>query len=233
MSIIKRDKSIEIACDVSLDKFEKLVQETTDIEAVGAYKIGFYLGLGWSLPEVVKVARQYTDKPLIYDHQKASTDIPETGKKFAEICKSSGIDAVILLPQSGPETEKSWIKACQDESLQVIVGGLMTHKNYVASQGGFITDEAVPRIYEIAADLGVKEFVVPGNKPEEIRKIKNILEKKGINEPIFHSPGLVAQGGKITEAAQAAGKYWHAIVGRGIYESQDFKKATLEYASQL
>jgi len=44
---------------------------------------------------------------------------------------------------------------------------------------------------------------------------------------------LVVQGGKIIEAAQAAGKYWHAIIGRGIYESQDFKKATLEYASQL
>ena len=48
--IIKRDRSIEIACDVPLDKFEKLVRETADIDAVGAYKIGFYLALGWGLP---------------------------------------------------------------------------------------------------------------------------------------------------------------------------------------
>ena len=61
---------------------------------------------------------------------------------------------------------------------------------------------------------------------------KAFLEARGI-KPIFYSPGLIAQGGNITESAKAAGPRWHAIVGRGIYQESDMKKAALEHTSQL
>ncbi len=232
MSIIKRDRSIIIACDVSLDKYENILKETADMETIGGYKLGFYLGLEHGLPKLVEIARKYTKKPLIYDHQKAGTDIPDTGKKFAEVCKNAGIDAVIFFPQAGPETEKAWIDAAKEKGLGVIVGGLMTHKSYVKSEGGYLSDDSILKIYLNAAKSGVTDFVVPGNKPEKITEIRKALEEQG-TKPVFYAPGFIAQGGKITDAAESAGERWHAIVGRAIYNSDDIKKTVLELSSQL
>jgi len=232
MSIIKRDRSIVIACDMPLDKYEQVLKKTADIDAVGGYKLGFYLALEHGLPKLVKIARKYTKKPLIYDHQKAGTDIPDTGEKFAEVCRNAGIDAVIFFPQAGPETERAWIAAAKKHGLGIIVGGLMTHKAYVKSDGGYLDDSSIMKMYLNAADLGVAEFVVPGNKPEKISEIRKSLEAKGIS-PVFHAPGFVAQGGSITDAAKAAGKSWHAIVGRAVYGAKDARKAVLELSSQL
>lgn len=106
--IIERDKSVIPACDVeTLEQFRELVKQTDDVDGIGGYKIGFGLGLRYSLPRIVEVARKYTNKPIIYDHQKAGTDIPDTGKDFAKLNKNSGIDAVIFFPQAGPETERA------------------------------------------------------------------------------------------------------------------------------
>lgn len=230
--IIEREKSVIIACDVSLELYEKIVKETKDIEGIGGYKIGFMLGLNYGLPKIVELTRKHTEKPIIYDHQKAGTDIPEMGKEFAMVCKRAGIDAVILFPQAGPETERVWIEAAKEENLGVIVGGSMTHPKYKRSEGGYIADEAVLEIYLLAAELGVNDFVVPGNKPEEIKRIKKLLEERGV-KPIFYAPGFIAQGGEISEAAKVAGNNWHAIVGRGIYRAEDIKKSALEYTSKL
>src|SRR3989344_7595930 len=112
MPIIKYDKSIIPSCDAdSLDKLKKLVKETYSVEGIGAYKIGFELVIPFGMEKVVKTIKDITNLPIIYDHQKAGTDIPEMGLKFMQACKDA--DAVILFPQAGPETEKAWIKAAQ------------------------------------------------------------------------------------------------------------------------
>ncbi|HLC79270.1 MAG TPA: orotidine 5'-phosphate decarboxylase / HUMPS family protein [archaeon] len=232
-SIIPIPKSIIPACDFEdIKTFEKLVKETDSIKGIGAYKIGFELGLKYGLPAVVKTARKHTKKPLIYDHQKAATDVPFTGEKFAKVCKDAGIDAVILFPQAGPQTERSWIEACKKVGLGVIVGGEMTHEGYLKSDGGFLEDDAPTRMYEVAIECGVVEFVVPGNKPEKIKKYREFFSSKGIT-PILHSPGLVSQGGNISESGKAAGAFWHAIVGRALYEAADIKKEAQALCSAL
>jgi orotidine-5'-phosphate decarboxylase len=232
--IINKDRSVIPACDVnSLEQFEELIKQTANVEGIGAYKLGFGLGLRYGLPKVVEVARKHTDKPLIYDHQKAGTDIPDTGRDFAELNKEAGIDAVIFFPQSGPETERAWIYHALDKGLNVIVGGRMTHPAYSVSEGGFITDEGALDIYRIAARAGVNNFVVPGNKPEVIKQVKEVIESEGIKNPVFYAPGFIAQGGKISDTAQVAGDYFHGIVGRGIYKANDMNAAAIEHCSQL
>jgi len=232
MDIIKRDRSVIPACDVPLEHYERIVRETADIEGIGGYKVGFFLGLDYGLPKIVEITRKYTDKPIIYDHQKAGTDIPAMGEKFAKICKKAGINAIILFPQAGPKTEEAYIRAAMEENLGVIVGGLMTHPKYKRSEGGFLADEAILEMYSIAADLDVTDFVVPGNRPDDIRKIREALVQKGIT-PTFYAPGFVAQGGELTKASKVAGDYWHAIVGRGIYKAEDIKESALELTSKL
>lgn len=231
--IIRLERSIIPACDVnSIEALQKLVRETCAVDGIGAYKIGFELALPFGLRKVVEIVKAETDLPVIYDHQKAATDIPDVGEKFAEACKDCGADAIIFFPQSGPATEKAWIEAAKNAGIGVIVGGEMTHANYLQSDSGFIADDAPKKMYGIAADLGVRDFVVPGNKPEKILEYKNFLESKGI-EPVLYSPGLIAQGGEITESAKAAGKRWHAIVGRALYNAENINAAARELTKEL
>ncbi len=231
MSLIKYNKSIIPACDVSnLNKLSELIKQTCEVKGIGAYKIGFELIIKYGAKEVLEVIRNHTDLPVIYDHQKAATDIPDTGEKFVKSCKD--MDAVIMFPQAGPKTEKEWIKAAQKHNLKVIIGGEMTHPEYLESDGGFIKADAPRRIYQIAADLGVNNFVVPGNKPEKIKYYQRILEEKGV-KPKFYSPGLINQGGTISEGAKASGSNWHAIIGRGIYQKENMKKAAKELVNTI
>jgi orotidine-5'-phosphate decarboxylase len=231
MSLIKLKKSIIPSCDVAtLEKLRKVVSETCEVKGVGAYKIGFELVIPFGMEKVCAEIRKITKLPIIYDHQKAATDIPEMGEKFVAACKE--VDAIILFPQAGPVTEKEWIQAVQKAKKTVIVGGEMTHDGYLANEGGFLMNDAPERIYALAAELGVSDYVVPGNKPDRILKYRMLLESKGV-KPVFYSPGLVAQGGSITEGAKAAGERWHAIVGRGIYGAKNMRKAAEEMVSQL
>jgi len=229
--IIKIDKSVIPSCDVpDLKKLKNLVKETCSVEGIGAYKIGLELCLKFGIPAVADAIKKHTNLPIVYDHQKAATDIPELGEKFAKAVK--GADAVILFPLTGPETEKEWINACKKAKLGVIVGGEMTHKGFLENENGFIKENAPLKIYEIAANLGIKDYVVPGNKPEKIRGYKAFLEARGI-KPVFYSPGLIAQGGDITESAKAAGERWHAIIGRALYNAKNINKTAKELCKSL
>jgi len=228
--IIKLDKSIIPSCDVpDLIKLKNLVKETCSVEGIGAYKIGLELCIPYGICPVIGIIRKYTNLPIIYDHQKAATDIPELGEKFAKAVK--GVDAVILFPLAGPETEIEWVKACKEAKLGIIVGGEMTHKGFLESEGGFISEAESLKIYEIAAKLGINDYVVPGNKPGRIRVYKAFLEARGI-KPIFYSPGLIAQGGNIAESAEIAER-WHAIVGRALYNSKNINKTAKELVKFL
>ena len=230
MPIIKLKKSIIPSCDVnSLKKLSKLVKATCSVHGVGAYKIGFELVIPFGMSNVVKTIRKLTKLPIIYDHQKAGTDIPEVGEKFVKACKA--VDAVIIIPQAGPETEVAWIKAAQEAKMPVIIGGEMTHQAYLKEAGGFIDDNAPKRMYEIATSMDVTDFIIPGNKPEKSMEYVKIIKNK-IKNPVFYSPGLITQGGKISDLAQKLDS-WHAIIGRAIYEAKDMRKAAEELAKEL
>src|SRR3989338_6569076 len=191
MAIIKSKKSIIPSCDVdSLEKLGILVKETCNVKGIGAYKIGFELVLPFGMERVIKTIRKHSKLPIIYDHQKAGTDIPEMGEKFMKACKLA--DAVIIFPQAGPETEAAWIKAAQQAKMSIIVGGEMTHQAYLKEAGGFIDDNAPKRMYEIAASMGVTDFVIPGNKPEKALEYHEMIKAK-IKKPVYYSPGLVTQ----------------------------------------
>jgi orotidine-5'-phosphate decarboxylase len=230
--IVHRERSIIPACDVNIDEFETLIQQTSEIAAVGAYKISAVLGLSVGLPRVVEIARKYTSKPLIYDHQKAGTDIPDTGAAFARMLKGSGIDAVILFPLAGPATQEAWVSAARDADLPVIIGAHMTHPKFLSSEGGYINDGAVDTILRLAAAAQVCDYVVPGNQPSTISKIRQLLTSLDI-DPTFYAPGFISQGGKINTAAEAAGPHWHAIVGRAIYGAADMRAAATSLAAGI
>lgn len=224
--LIPRDKSIIVACDVAgLESLKTLVEKTYRIEGIGGYKVGLELVIGYGLTQVVDTVKELTDLPLIYDHQKGGIDTSETGKRFAEACRKTGVDAVILFPFGGAESEKSWINACLDKELVVLVGAHMTERGFLEDEGGFIADSAPERILITAAQNGVRDFVVPGNKVKYVKEYRDFLAQiLGEGNFALYAPGFITQGGNINQVGRVAGQRWHAIVGRAIYRARNVEE---------
>ncbi len=97
-----------------------------------------------------------------------------------------------------------------------------------------ISDRAPYEIFEKAVELGVRDFVVPGNKTESVAAYRMIFEKSlGIGNFTLYAPGFINQGGDITETGQVAGNRWHAIVGSGIYAQPDMMEAARQVTRQI
>lgn len=227
-------KTIIIACDVDdIKSFEQLVKQTSDMSDIGGYKLGFQLGLLHTLSYAVDVVRKYAPgKKIIYDHQKGGTDTPHTARNFSSTMKKAGVDAAILFPLTGPITQVSWTGELLQEGIEVFIGGEMTHPGFLQSEGGYIADDALERIYSLGARMGVVNFIVPGTKFDRIGYYRKLIEDTGIT-PSFGSTGFITQGGKISEASKAAGENFHAIIGRDIINSKNQRERIEELASQL
>ena len=207
----------------SLEEAVALAGAVGSSSMVSGFKIGFSLGLAFGLPQVAARLKAVTDKPLIYDHQKAGTDIPDTGPLFARTLAAAGIDAAILFPQAGPATLKAWTDALRIHGLDVIVGGIMTHPAYVETEGGFIREDAIARTYRLALEDGVRSFVVPLTKPDAVRNLHTKVEFGDGCE--FYSPGFGKQGGD-HRGFDFIEKH-HLIIGRSLLQADDPKEYLL------
>lgn len=225
-SIFERRHGIILACDISnLQDLSTLVRCGEKSEAVVGYKIGFTLGLRFGLRRVVEIIRRDSSHPIIYDHQKAGTDIPQMGAPLAKCCKEAGISGIIIFPQAGPETMISFIEAIRKVGAIPIVGGVMTHPAFLRSEGGYIDDSAPSEIYHKAAENEVEHFVLPGNRPKLIRRYVDEISQI-IDCASVLIPGIGTQGGQIGEAFDAARENrCYAIVGSAIYKALDMEKA--------
>jgi orotidine-5'-phosphate decarboxylase len=218
--LISLDQSVIVALDaLSVKANHDVVCALENVPRIGGFKVGFGLGL-LGLQRMNGLIRDAhgTQTTIIYDQQKAGTDIPETGILFAKTVKQAGCDAAILFPQAGPATQRAWTKACFDENLRPIIGLAMTHAEYFVSEGGYIADDAPERAFRIACSQGVRDFVVPGTKIAWVKKLRAVLvEELGEGNFDLYAPGFISQGGDITECGKAAGARFHAIVGSAIY----------------
>jgi len=200
-----------------LEEASALVSRIGGDPFVRGVKVGFSLGLSVGLPAVVEALRRSCTAPIIYDHQKAGTDIPDTGALFARTLARAGIDAAILFPQAGPGTLRAWVHALQDVGIEPIGGGAMTHPGYLASEGGFIGDEALVAMYGLAREEGVASFVLPLTRPDLARRL---VVQAGLGpECTFLSPGFGAQGGD-PFAFDFLPRH-HLIAGRALLQAKD------------
>jgi len=202
---------------LDLREAERVVSAVARHERLYGFKVGFTLGLSHGLPKVVKMIRKHSDKPIIYDHQKAGTDIPEMGEQFAATLKKAGIDEAILFAQAGPATLNSWIKALRNEGIKVIVGTLMTHACFLRGEGGYLDDSFPDQVFRLALANSVSSFVVPLTKPA---MVKSLIERHPEGRDAeFYSPGFGAQGGD-PHAFPFIGRH-HLIVGRSLFKADD------------
>jgi len=220
--IIPLKKSVIVACDVGrISELDQLVAATAHVEGIGGYKVGWRLAIR-DLEKAVYTVERYTSKPVVYDGQKFGNDIPEIGVEFARDLASCNVKAVIIFPFAGPVTQRVWTEACLKEGLRVIIGGEMTHRGFLEADGGYIRNTAPNDIYKLGAEMGIRDFVVPGNKPATVQHyrehIDGICARTDHKESCLYAPGFINQGGDVTETGKVAGENWHAIVGSAIYK---------------
>jgi len=78
-----RECGIIIAADVTtLSDLRRLAALGSSVREVGGIKVGFSLALRHGLPAVVGAIKEVAELPVVYDHQKAGTDIPQMGSPF-------------------------------------------------------------------------------------------------------------------------------------------------------
>lgn len=216
------------ACDVeSLESLNSLIKETCLLDFIVGYKIGMKMLALEGAKRVVNEIRSLTNLPIIYDHQKYGTDIPDlSGGDILESFKDAGLDGLIIFPFAGIKTLQATVEGCKRANLFPIVGGEMTHSGFLVSEGGYIADSSPAKIYRDAAHLGVDTFVVPGTKIDKIKEYAGLIGGI-IPNPRLMFPGIgKGQGGDIAEAFKAASPYkCSAIVGRGIYAAKDMSAA--------
>lgn len=231
--LLEAERGIIIAADVpTIDDLRKLAELGSRVAGVVAIKVGFSLALRYGLRAVVKVVNEVCALPVIYDHQKAATDIPAMGQVFADVCFEAGVQATIFFPQAGPRTLEAFVTAAFEKGLTPIVGLIMTHPAYLRSDGGFISESAPARICKTAKELGVRSFVLPGNKPDIVASFsKGSLMSVAPVEVMM--PGIGGQGGSIAEAFEAAnGHRAFAIIGSAIYKAADPGAALKRFAEE-
>jgi len=198
----------------------KFIDKTKDLEEVVAYKVGF-TALNWGLPQVVKSIRKYTDKPIIYDHQKGGTDVPHTALPFAQIMRKSGVDAAILFPFTGAFTMIYWIEELHKHNVEPMVGGLMTHDSFLKDSDfgglGYISFDSVINIYLNAVNNGVTSFIIPLTKPGLVNRILQAVDfGPGAK---FYAPGYCNQGGDVHKFSMM--DELNVIIGRRIITAED------------
>jgi orotidine-5'-phosphate decarboxylase len=228
------EKGIVLALDVvTLEDLRALIELATDVPEVVGWKVGFTLALRFGLPKVVATITETSNLPIIYDHQKAGTDIPEMGAPFATLCRESGVQGVIFFPHAGPVTLENFVSSAFKNGLYPIVGLVMTHRAYLEREGGYIIDSAPMSICETAIELGVKGFVLPGTKTDIITQFASgpLATVEGAS---ILMPGIGSQGGSVEEGLNAAFPHSrYAIIGSAIYNAPDPKSALEAFAVRV
>lgn len=221
------------ACDVeTIEDLRRLIDRTSAVEGIVGYKLGLTGVLQLGLAGVVRVAREHTDLPLLYDHQKAGPDIPDMATKFARLCREAGVQGLILFPLAGPGAVRSFVGQSLEQGLVPIVGGALPLPDYLAGGGGFVADDAPERLFGLAAELGADHFVVPANRAETVGRYVRFLRER-VERPKLIMPGIGSLGGTIGEAfKEAADCDAYAIVGRAIYAAPDPAEAARRLADE-
>lgn len=227
--MFEQEKGLILAADVELEDLRKLCKIIAGdyLDEFVAIKVGFKLALTHGLQVVTAIVKGACGLPVIYDHQKAGTDIPAMGQVFADVCKEAGVVGVIVFPLSGPKTLEGFVTSIQDCGMYPIVGLAMTHEQYLSSEGGYIEDNSLDRIRANAVNLGAQSFVLPSTKTVILASHCRKIGKADSSMEVL-MPGIGSQGGSITQSFGIV-KYNKCrpfgIIGSAIYKAEDPRKA--------
>jgi orotidine-5'-phosphate decarboxylase len=146
------------------------IEATDSIPFVVGYKIGALPVLEAGLKDTFRNIRKISSKPLLYDHQKLGSDLPDIYKgRMLDLIKSYGADGVFIFPLGGKEVLEAIINKCIDIELIPVVCGDLSYKGFFSEEGGYIDIDIQQRIYLDAASYGVSHFMMSCNRVDRIK----------------------------------------------------------------
>lgn len=204
------------------EQFEFVVKATTRTEGVVGYKLGLSTVLTFGLKESVRRLRDLTDLPILYDHQKAGPDMPDTARKYTAMCAEAGVDGLVLFPVAGPTAVDRFVGETMKAGMTPVVGGEIPVPDYGASGGGYMLDDALDRILADSVKIGTDHFILPAHDPAKIARWSKWIAAN-VADPFVFMTGFGSLGGTIEDAFRAAApsKRRFAIVGRLITQAKD------------
>jgi len=162
-------------------------------------------------PRVITRLRDRYALPVFADVKIA--DVPHTCRGITAVMKDAGAGAVMVHGIVGPDAIQDCIDAAAGQ-LGVIVQLELTHPG-----GLMFTQPISADVAAAAATLDIFGVQAPGNRPDRIRVIRQIVGP----EATIVCCGVGAQGGTYRGALDAGGSY--VIVGRAIYDAPDPRTA--------
>lgn len=249
MAFFSLNHGVIPACDVnSIGELLNIISETKDVKGIVGYKIGKILQTNYSLGNILTEVAGYTNIPIILDPQKEGNDVEFTEPAFITNYANAGVKAMIMFPFSSPRVQATCIKSCQENNILPIGGFTLTQRGFDETEEvemididpklegkfrGYISKDAEERALKLYAKMGVNHFIGPGNKVDELKRMKNILKSNAI-DPNFCMPGIKRQGGDVSSAFEAvadcAGAY--AIIGSGIYKAENMGEAAEQFCEE-
>ncbi|MDP6707003.1 MAG: orotidine 5'-phosphate decarboxylase [Alphaproteobacteria bacterium] len=215
--LITAEAGIIPALDVDdAERLKRIVAATCEVDGVVGYKLGAVIALRLGLGPAIDAVRGLTDLPVLYDHQKAGTDIPSMSDGFTKACRDAGADGLVLFPLAGREAVRQFAERTRQRGMTPLVGGELPYPEYRARHGGFVHDGALGRILDEATAAGVDHVIIPANEPRKVRRHVGKVRKR-FERPSVFLPGIGTLGGSIDDAFGAAdGCRRYAIIGRSI-----------------
>jgi hypothetical protein len=171
MELFEQKNGVIIDLGYLQDKFLiDAIDATNSIPFVVGYKIGALPVLEAGLKDTLRSIRKISSKPLLYDHQKLGSDLPDIYKgRMLDLIKSYGADGVFLFPLGGKEVLEAIINKCIEIELIPVVCGDLSYKGFFAEEGGYIDIDVQQRIYLDAASYGVSHFMMSCNRVDRIK----------------------------------------------------------------
>lgn len=168
--------------------------------------------------EIITRVRETYEKPILADFKIA--DVPVTNSRIIALCREAGADGVMVQGFIGIDAIQSAIEAAGE--LKVFVVTQLTNPGGLDFTGRFTEEFA-----ELARMLGAAGVQAPGNRPEVVKKVREIVGE----EMMIACCGIGAQGGKFGGAISAGGDF--EIIGRAIYQAPDPARAVAEIRAAI
>jgi len=207
----KRKTGIILALDVAgRDEAFRLLDGV--VEMIDVVKFNYPLILSEGLGIMSEVKRRY-GRPILADFKVA--DVPVTNNRIIRLAAEAGADGIMVHGFIGLDALRSALKAAGDLKLFIVT--------QLTNPGGLeFTARFTEEFAKIAAFLGVAGVQAPGNRPEVVKKIRQIVGP----ELMIICCGIGVQGGKFGHAIAAGADF--EIVGRSIYQAPDPIRAAKE-----
>ena len=129
-------------------------------------------------------------------------DIDNTNRMITEKARDYGAWGIISHAFTGFKSLKAVVDAASGMKVFSVVS--MSQESYI--------DDVTDKLIDISKKAGVYGLVAPGNRPENLKMVKELSGDLKII-----SPGIGTQGGSMLDALMLGADY--VIIGRSIYQS--------------